>query len=111
MPVGAECRVRVKSFALHQAYGNGQGPGGRNNHLVRTKALELTGRYIIRRRYVSPGAASAIHITSICEDGLGLTDWWKNASQDDDGGQEEEHGNEEEQFVAEDQTKEEQEAC
>jgi RNA polymerase III subunit Rpc25 len=108
MPAGAEIRVHVKSLHYTKRTVNGQveetttmSGRKRSSSLVDTSS----------DGDVSTCAASAMHITaSICEDGLGLTDWWKNDGQDNDGGQEKEHGDEDEQFVAEGQTKEEQEA-
>lgn len=74
MPIGSEIRVRVKS--LHYT-----------RRTVTAKGLVEETKITGRKRSSSivdedeePGITSAMQITaSICEDGLGLTEWWKNA--------------------------------
>jgi DNA-directed RNA polymerase III subunit RPC8 len=141
MPVGAEIRVRVKSVHYTKRSAVTAKGGAQQQATEETTATIMMSGRKRSSSLVDPSsssldhndvsctigggasaATSAMYITaSICEDGLGLTEWWKNAGgpDDDDDEQEEEaeeaHGvddddEEEEPFVvAEGQTKEEEE--
>jgi DNA-directed RNA polymerase III subunit RPC8 len=97
MPVGAEIRVRVKS--LHYTKRT-------TVTAVTTKGAQVEETTDDISTTIGAAAIpSAMYITaSICEDGLGLTEWWKNAGPEDEDDEQEEA---EEQYVAEGQTKEE----
>jgi DNA-directed RNA polymerase III subunit RPC8 len=90
MPVGATIRVRVKN--LH--YTKSTVTAAKGGQVEETSTTMLSGRkrsssFAEGDDNVSAAVPSAMYITaSICEDGLGLTEWWQNAGpedEDDDG--------------------------
>jgi DNA-directed RNA polymerase III subunit RPC8 len=104
MPVGAEIRIRVKSVHYTKrsavtAKGAGQQVEDETTTISgRKRSSSLVDPSSSDHDVSSIGggaaATSAMYITaSICEDGLGLTEWWTNAGgpdddNDDDGEQE-----------------------
>jgi DNA-directed RNA polymerase III subunit RPC8 len=100
MPVGATIRVRVKN--LHYTKSTVVSAKGQTQ-LEESSSTTLSGRkrsssFAEGDNHLSAAAGtvpSAMHITaSICEDGLGLTEWWQNAGpeDEDDDGEEAEEG-------------------
>lgn len=93
MPIGSEIRVRVKSLHYTKRTVTAKG---------KVEEIQSSGRKrsgsVVDEDIAAESKGSAMHIiASICEDGLGLTEWWRNIS--DDPGQD----GDEEEVVAEGQ--------